>query len=152
MTLERPYRIREGTTHNDQTDSDLFFVTLEKTEEKYSPTTMYRDYAVSPELFHWESQSVTSQASPTGQRHINHRQRDSNILLFVRRTAKMALVPRLTCFWEPQTTCRTNGNARSRLCGGFGARCRPISSETPRSRQDEPIGRRLKPTREMLEC
>jgi superfamily II DNA or RNA helicase/HKD family nuclease len=89
MTLERPHRIREGTTRDEGTDSDLFFVTLEKTEEKYSPTTMYKDYAVSPELFHWESQSVTSQASATGQRYINHRQRGSKILLFVRRTAKI---------------------------------------------------------------
>ena len=89
MTLDRPHRIREGTTRNEETQSDLFFVTLEKTEEKYSPTTMYKDYAVSPELFHWESQSVTSQASPTGQRYINHHERGSNVLLFVRRTAKV---------------------------------------------------------------
>jgi len=89
MTLDCPHRIREGTARNEETDSDLFFVTLEKTAEKYSPTTMYKDYAVSPELFHWESQSVTSQASPTGQRYINHRQRHSNILLFVRRAAKI---------------------------------------------------------------
>ena len=31
---------------------------------------MYKDYAISPELFHWESQSITSQASRTGQRYI----------------------------------------------------------------------------------
>ena len=89
MTLEQPHRIREGATYNEETDSDLFFVTLEKTEGRYSPTTMYKDYAVSPELFHWESQSVTSQASATGQRYIHHRQRGSNILLFVRRTARV---------------------------------------------------------------
>ena len=89
MTLEHPHRIREGAAWNDETNSDLFFVTLEKTEERYSPTTMYKDYAISPELFHWESQSITSQASPTGQRYINHRERGTNILLFVRRTGKM---------------------------------------------------------------
>jgi len=44
---------------------------------------MYKDYAISPALFHWESQSITSQASPTGQRYINHRERGTNILLFV---------------------------------------------------------------------
>jgi superfamily II DNA or RNA helicase len=89
MTLERPHRIREGTTHNKETNSDLFFVTLEKTEDRYSPTTMYRDFAISSELFHWESQSVTTQASVTGQRYINHMVRGTNILLFVRRTRKM---------------------------------------------------------------
>jgi hypothetical protein len=90
MTLERPHRIREGTIFNKETGSDLFFVTLEKTEKHYSPTTMYKDYAISPELFHWESQSVTSQASATGQRYIDHRQRGTNVLLFVRRTGHVA--------------------------------------------------------------
>ena len=89
MTLEDPHRIREGTKWNNETNSDLFFVTLEKSEERYSPTTMYKDYAISPELFHWESQSITSQASPTGQRYIHHRERGTNILLFVRRTGKL---------------------------------------------------------------
>lgn len=89
MTLEQPDRIREGVRFNKETDSDLFFVTLEKSEKGYSPTTLYKDYAISPELFHWESQSMTSQASPTGQRYIHHRERGSNILLFVRRTGKL---------------------------------------------------------------
>ena len=90
MTLERPHRIREGTIFNKETNSDLFFVTLEKTEDRYSPTTMYKDYAISSELFHWESQSVTSQTSATGQRYIDHRQRGTNVLLFVRRTRNVA--------------------------------------------------------------
>ena len=63
-------------------------MTLEKTEERYSPTTLYKDYAISAELFHWESQSVTSQSSKTGQRYIHHRQLGSNVLLFVRRSAR----------------------------------------------------------------
>jgi hypothetical protein len=89
MTLAQPHRIREGTAFNRETNSDLFFVTLEKSEERYSPTTMYKDYAISPELFHWESQSVTTQASRTGQRYIHHRQQGSQILLFVRRRARI---------------------------------------------------------------
>jgi len=89
MTLAEPHRIREGTKLNPETNSDLFFVTLEKSEERYSPTTMYRDYAISPDLFHWESQSVTTQASRTGQRYIHHRRQGSNILLFVRRRARV---------------------------------------------------------------
>ena len=82
MTLAEPHRIREGTKFNPQMKSDLFFVTLEKSEERYSPTTMYKDYAISPVLFHWESQSFTTQASRTGQRYIRHRQQGSHILLF----------------------------------------------------------------------
>lgn len=79
---------REGCYADESTNSDLFFVTLEKSERDYSPTTLYRDYALSPTLFHWESQSTTSERSPTGQRYINHRERGRNILLFVRPRAK----------------------------------------------------------------
>ena len=68
--------------------SDLFFVTLEESEEHYSPTTMYRDYAISPELFHWEIQSTTRIASKTGQRYIHQRIDGTNVFLFVRRTPK----------------------------------------------------------------
>lgn len=89
MTLEHPHRIREGVARNGLTNSDLFFITLEKAEGHYSPTTMYKDYAISSQLFHWESQSMVRQASPTGQRYINQQQNGNNILLFVRRTGKI---------------------------------------------------------------
>lgn len=35
--------------------------------------------------FHWESQSSTSDTSPTGRRYREHRERGSHVLLFVRR-------------------------------------------------------------------
>ena len=56
-----------------QADSDVFFVDLHKAERDYSPTTMYRDYAINRELFHWESQSRQTPQQPTVQRYINHR-------------------------------------------------------------------------------
>lgn len=77
-----------GVIRDDRTNSDLFFVTLEKSEREYSPSTLYRDYAISPTLFHWESQSTTSQQSPTGQRYIRHHERGGNVLLFVRQRKK----------------------------------------------------------------
>ncbi len=46
---------------------------------------MYRDYPISPALFHWESQSTTSVASPTGQRYLTG---SSTVLLFVREEQK----------------------------------------------------------------
>ena len=88
MDFEHPHRIREGTLFNEETQTDLFFVTLEKSEAHYSPTTLYKDYAISSELFHWESQSTTTQTSPTGSRYIRHRERGTHIMLFVRQTAK----------------------------------------------------------------
>jgi superfamily II DNA or RNA helicase len=79
-----PSQFREGvlrTTVNGRT-VDAFFVMLNKSEAEYSPSTMYRDYPISPTLFHWESQSTTSVVSETGQRYING---GSTVLLFVRR-------------------------------------------------------------------
>ena len=65
-------------------NSDAFLVTLHKSEAQYSPTTMYQDYAISPDLFHWESQSGTTVTSRTGQRYLNHRSEGSHVLLFTR--------------------------------------------------------------------
>ncbi|MGH7821480.1 MAG: DUF3427 domain-containing protein [Candidatus Binatia bacterium] len=79
---------REGVFFDEATGSDLFFVTLEKAEKHYSPTTRYRDYAISPDLFHWDSQSTTTVASPTGQRYIRQRENGTNVFLFVRRTRR----------------------------------------------------------------
>ena len=56
-----------------------FLITLKKPDTDCSPTVMYRDFALNPELFHWESQSTTSAASPPGQRYIHHRERGSHI-------------------------------------------------------------------------
>ncbi len=45
---------------------------------------MYKDYAISDELFHWQSQADTRELSTTGQRYINHKEQGQTILLFVR--------------------------------------------------------------------
>lgn len=66
---------------------DLFFVTLDKDERDFTPTTLYEDYPISPSLFHWESQSRTREDSETGRRYqappVGWR-----LLLFVRRTKR----------------------------------------------------------------
>jgi superfamily II DNA or RNA helicase len=80
---DRP-EFREGVLHLAKSSVDAFFVTLNKTEAAYSPTTMYEDYAISDRLFHWQSQSMTSAGSPTGQRYIRHREQGHTPLLFVR--------------------------------------------------------------------
>ncbi|WP_006244491.1 DUF3427 domain-containing protein [Mycolicibacterium tusciae] len=86
-----PNTMREGVAWCPEVNADAFLITLKKSDRDYSPTTMYRDFALSPELFHWESQSTTSEASPTGQRYIHHRERGTHILLFVRATKANAL-------------------------------------------------------------
>ncbi len=66
-------------------DCELLFVTLVKEEKHFSPTTRYRDYAISPLLFHWQSQSGTSEASEAGQRYIRQRENGNRFFLFVRK-------------------------------------------------------------------
>ena len=83
-----PATMREGVAWCPAVSADAFLITLKKSDTDYSPTTMYRDFALSQDLFHWESQSTTSAASPTGQRYVNHRTTGSHILLFVRETKK----------------------------------------------------------------
>ncbi len=79
-----PANIREGVKYLHEKKTDIFFVTLNKSEKDYSETTMYNDYSISENLFHWQSQSTTAADSPTGLRYINQKVQGSKILLFVR--------------------------------------------------------------------
>ena len=78
---------REGVKWAAQSKTDIMAFTLSKTPGRFSPTTMYRDYAISQHLVHWESQSQTSEASPTGQRYIHHAEQGSYVALFARETS-----------------------------------------------------------------
>ena len=80
----KPATVREGVKWLPERDLDVFFVTLNKADKDYSPTTMYNDYSINEWLFHWQSQSTTAEHSSTGQRYIHHRERGSRVLLFVR--------------------------------------------------------------------
>lgn len=84
----RPFPGREGVSFDEASRCDVFFITLKKSERLFSPSTRYNDYAISPREFHWESQSLTREASSTGQRYILHRTRGSRVLLFVREENK----------------------------------------------------------------
>jgi hypothetical protein len=90
-TVGKASSLREGVRWDERHQTDLLFVTLDKAERDYSPTTMYRDYAISPTLFHWESQSTTSAESKTGRRYVNHETNGSNVFLFVRRNKRGAV-------------------------------------------------------------
>ena len=57
-----PGTMREGVVWCESVNADAFLITLKKTETNYSPMTMYRDFALSPQLFHWKSQSTTASA------------------------------------------------------------------------------------------
>jgi len=64
--------------------ADLFAFTLDKTSGSFSPTTRYRDYAISRELIHWESQSATRADSATGRRYQQHAAMGTSVMLFAR--------------------------------------------------------------------
>jgi hypothetical protein len=63
---------------------ELLFVTLDKSGKDFSPTTRYRDYAISPELFHWETQGAASVSRPTGRRYLDSHTNGWSFYLFVR--------------------------------------------------------------------
>jgi superfamily II DNA or RNA helicase/HKD family nuclease len=85
--------------------TDLFAFTLDKTSGQFSPTTRYRDYAISPELIHWESQSVTRADSETGRRYQEHVRLGSTVMLFARERAE----DRAFWFLGPATYVRHEG-------------------------------------------
>ncbi|MEV4640401.1 DUF3427 domain-containing protein [Actinoplanes sp. NPDC049548] len=78
---------REGVYDAKAAGADLLVFTLDKTSGDFSPTTRYRDYAISRDLIHWESQSMTRAESPTGRRYRNHVAMGRSILLFARTRA-----------------------------------------------------------------
>lgn len=96
---------REGVRYVKSLPADLFVFTLDKTSGQFSPTTRYRDYAISRNLIHWESQSVTRADSPTGRRYQGHEALGSHVLLLARLTAD----DRAFHFLGPATYVRHEG-------------------------------------------
>ena len=79
-----PSNVRQGVKWLPDKKIDVLINTLIKSEKDYSPSTMYNDYSINENLFHWQSQSTTSATSPTGQRYMHHKEQGSKVLLFVR--------------------------------------------------------------------
>ena len=78
---KNPSSMQEGVIYFKDVNTDVLLVTLNKSDKLYSPSTMYKDFAISQDRFHWESQNKTSADSDTGRRYINS---SSRVLLFVR--------------------------------------------------------------------
>jgi superfamily II DNA or RNA helicase len=83
-SFERSGSTGVGVLHAEHLKCYVHLITFRKSEEDFSPTTQYRDYPVSRTELHWETQSGTSQTSPTGQNHLHFRERGYTILFFVR--------------------------------------------------------------------
>lgn len=94
-----PSSMMQGTFHVKEYGLDVHLLTLRKSERDFAPTTRYHDYFTGASTLHWESQSTTSQSSPTGQRLIYGKGRH---LFFVRENKNEA------------------GRSSPYLCLGFG--------------------------------
>jgi hypothetical protein len=73
-----------GVAWCEETRTDVILVNLHKSAEHFSPNTMYRDFALSADHFHWESQNATREDGPVGRRYQSHQAEDSRVVLFVR--------------------------------------------------------------------
>jgi hypothetical protein len=83
-TFHKKSSNREGAAENKKLNTEILFINLIKSEENFSPTTMYDDYAISETLFHWQSHNAYGPETGKGLSYINHGELNKKILLFVR--------------------------------------------------------------------
>tara|TARA_R110002153_G_scaffold8690_1_gene36914 strand:- start:2288 stop:5428 length:3141 start_codon:yes stop_codon:yes gene_type:complete len=86
--FERQAPAREGVFEIKKQNIELLFVTLDKNEKQFSPTTMYHDYAINEHLFHWQSQNSARPERGKGLSYIQHRETGKRLFLFVREQSK----------------------------------------------------------------
>ncbi|AUC85062.1 DUF3427 domain-containing protein [Polaribacter sp. ALD11] len=87
-SFEKKSSNREGTAEQKELKTEILFINLIKSEENFSPTTMYDDYAVNELLFHWQTQNSARPDLGKGLSYIKHKEQEKRILLFVREKAK----------------------------------------------------------------
>jgi superfamily II DNA or RNA helicase len=75
---------REGVFNIKQQNIELLFVTLNKSDKQFSPTTRYHDYAINETLFHWQSQNSARPERGKGLEYIQHKEIGKRLFLFVR--------------------------------------------------------------------
>ena len=76
-----------GAFSIEEKNVELFFVTLNKSEKDFSPTTQYNDYFISENRFHWQSQNSMSHTNK-GARYVNQHANGRRFILFVREDKK----------------------------------------------------------------
>ncbi|MDD2222220.1 MAG: DUF3427 domain-containing protein [Pseudomonas sp.] len=79
---------REGVLMIEEQNIELLFVTLNKNEKQFSPSTMYHDYAMNEQLFHWQSQNSARPERGKGLSYIQHQAMGKRLFLFVREHSK----------------------------------------------------------------
>ena len=87
-TFAKKSSSREGVLNIADANTELLFVTLNKNEKQFTATTMYHDYAISPTLFHWQTQNSAKPTSGRGLSYIKQKENNKTFILFVREQAK----------------------------------------------------------------
>lgn len=72
-----------GVFNIDELNTELFFVTLNKSDKDFSVETMYNDYVISEMEFRWESQNTDSHQGK-GRRFVEQKLNGKKFVLFVR--------------------------------------------------------------------
>lgn len=72
-----------GVFNVEEYNTELFFVTLNKSDKEFSPSTQYNDYVISDSLFHWQSQN-TDAHSGKGSRFVKQAINHKRFMIFVR--------------------------------------------------------------------
>ena len=86
LTADKRPRFGEGVLRLKERNTELLFVTLDK-RSGYHEAISYHDYALSHELFHWQTQNSCSPLTASGQRYLQSVGPESNgwqFQLFVR--------------------------------------------------------------------
>lgn len=79
-----------GTQYIEEDKLSMVMVTTNKSDKEYSPSTLYKDYAINDHQFHWQSKNDIRIESIAGQRFIHQKDNGWRFLLFVRDTKKDA--------------------------------------------------------------
>jgi superfamily II DNA or RNA helicase/HKD family nuclease len=89
LTESRRAPHQSGKIAIDEVKIECLFVTLDKSEG-YHDRISYHDYAVSPELFHWQTQNNVGPDTPAGRRYIESPENGWRFFLFVRENKEAA--------------------------------------------------------------
>lgn len=84
FTETRRPAFREGVLPLSERKLELLFVTIDK-REGISERIAYKDYAISPTLFHWQSQNSAGADTAAGRRYIDSLENGWRFQLFVRK-------------------------------------------------------------------
>lgn len=83
-TFSKKFKSMEGVCSIEELNTELLFITLNKSEADYSPTTLYDDFAINEYIFHWQSQNSARPERGKGKSYIEQAENGKKILLFVR--------------------------------------------------------------------